>query len=72
MVAKAGSTDLKAFGEDGSGIAVESVWRGAPCCDRDRSHESTRDVLRYVAMTRARSVLMMVGEETGLKRATNV
>lgn len=34
--------------------------------------ESTRDALRYVAMTRARSVLMMVGEETGLKRATNV
>ena len=28
--------------------------------------ENTRDALRYVAMTRARSVLVMVGEEAGL------
>jgi len=72
-VDRVGSFDLKAFGEEGSGIAVESVWRfkglERPAVIVTDLTESTRDTLRYVAMTRARSVLVMVGEEAGLKRA---
>ena len=66
------SFDLKAYGEDGSGIAVESVWRfkglERPAVIVTDLTVSTRDALRYVAMTRARSVLVMVGEEAGLRR----
>jgi len=66
------SFDLKTFGEDGSGIAVESVWRfkglERPAVIVTDLTVSTRDALRYVAMTRARSVLVMVGEEAGLRR----
>lgn len=71
-VERVGSFDLKAFGKDGSGIAVESVWRfkglERPAVIITDLTETTRDALRYVAMTRARSVLVMVGEEAGLKR----
>jgi superfamily I DNA and RNA helicase len=71
-VERVGSFDLKAFGEEGSGIAVESVWRfkglERPAVIVTDLTESTRDALRYVAMTRARSVLVMVGEEAGLRR----
>jgi len=72
-VDRVGSFDLKAFGEEGSGIAVESVWRfkglERPAVIVTDLAEGTRDALRYVAMTRARSVLVMVGEEAGLKRS---
>ncbi|MDA0350419.1 MAG: ATP-dependent helicase [Verrucomicrobia bacterium] len=71
-VDRVGSFDLKAFGEEGSGIAVESVWRfkglERPAVIVTDITEGTRDALRYVAMTRARSVLVMVGEEAGLMR----
>ena len=71
-VDRVGSFDLKAFGDEGSGIAVESVWRfkglERPAVIVTDLTEGTRDALRYVAMTRARSVLVMVGEEEGLKR----
>ena len=71
-VERVGSFDLKAFGDEGSGIAVESVWRfkglERPVVIVTDITASTRDALLYVAMTRARSVLVMVGEEGGLKR----
>jgi len=71
-VERVGSFDLKAFGEDGSGVDVESVWRfkglERPAVIVTDLTERTRDALRYVAMTRARSVLVMVGEEAALKR----
>ena len=70
-VERVGSFDLKVFGEEGAGIAVESVWRfkglERPAVIVIDITENTRDALRYVAMTRARSVLVMVGEEKGLQ-----
>jgi superfamily I DNA and RNA helicase len=72
IVKTEGSFDLKAFGDEGSGIAVESVWRfkglARPAVIVTDLTECTLYALRYVAMTRARSVLVMVGEEEGLKR----
>ena len=72
-VDRVGSFDLKAFGEEGSGIAVESVWRlkglERPVVIVTDLTEGTQDALRYVAMTRARSVLVIVGEEAALKRS---
>ena len=69
-VERVGSFDLKAFGEEGSGIAVESVWRFKGL---ERSAvivtdltESTKDSLLYVAMTRAQSVLILVGDKDEL------
>ena len=71
-VDQVGSFDLKAYGNDGYGIDVESVWRfkglERPAVIVTDLTENTRDALRYVAMTRARSVLVMVGEESGLRR----
>ena len=72
-VDRVGSFDLKAFGEEGSGIAVESVWRfkglERPVVIVTDLTEGTQDALRYVAMTRARSVLVIVGEEAALRRS---
>ena len=72
-VDRVGSFDLKAFGEEGSGIAVESVWRfkglERPVVIVTDLTEGTQDALRYVAMTRARSVLVIVGEEAAFRRA---
>jgi len=69
-VERVGSFDLKAFGEEGSGIAVESVWRfkglERPAVIVTDLTESTKDSLLYVAMTRAQSVLILVGDKDEL------
>jgi superfamily I DNA and RNA helicase len=74
-VDRVGAFDLMAFGEDGSGIAMESVWRfkglERPAVIITDLTAQTADALRYVGMTRARSVLVMVGTEEGLKRLSH-
>jgi ATP-dependent exoDNAse (exonuclease V) alpha subunit len=51
---------------------VESVWRfkglERPAVIVTDLSESTDDALRYVAMTRARSVLVVVGDESAIRR----
>jgi hypothetical protein len=59
--------------ELGGGVEMDSVWRfkgleKPAVIVTDLSNE-TDDALRYVAMTRARGVLVLVGTEDGLKRA---
>ena len=69
-VVRVGSFELKAFGGEGSGIEVESVWRfkglERPAVIVTDLTEDTKDALLYVAMTRARSVLILVGDNDGL------
>ena len=71
-ITRVGAFDLKPLGEEGSGIEVESVWRfkglERPAVIVVDLSETTKDAVRYVAMTRAKSLLVMVGEELGLKR----
>jgi hypothetical protein len=59
---------------DGSGVEMSSIWRfkglDRPAVIITDLTAETSDVLRYVGMTRARSVLAMVGPEEGLKRIT--
>jgi hypothetical protein len=59
---------------DKSGVEMSSIWRfkglDRPAVIITDLTAETSDVLRYVGMTRARSVLAMVGKEEGLKRTT--
>jgi superfamily I DNA/RNA helicase len=59
---------------DGSGVEISSIWRfkglDRPAVIITDLTAETSDVVRYVGMTRARSVLAMVGTEEGLKRVT--
>lgn len=71
-VEKVGAFTLDLPGEEGNGVEMDSVWRfkglERPAVVVTDLTEETSDALRYVAMTRARSVLVMVGTEEGLKR----
>jgi ATP-dependent exoDNAse (exonuclease V) beta subunit len=62
-----GSFDLKPLGVDGNGIDVESVWRfkglERPVVIVTDLTAATATAVRYVAMTRARSVLVMIGDK---------
>ena len=65
-IEKVGSFELKSFGTEGNGVDIESVWRfkgleRAAIIVVDML-ESTENAVRYVAMTRAKSVLVIVGE----------
>jgi superfamily I DNA/RNA helicase len=75
-VDRVGSFDLKPYGEEGSGIAVESVWRfkglERPVVIVTDLTEDTKDALLYVAMTRARSVLILVGDNDGLMQQADL
>lgn len=62
---RVGSFDLKPFGSEGTAVEVESIWRFKGL---ERSAVIITDLatdadnpLRYVGMTRARSVLIIVG-----------
>lgn len=62
---RVGDFDLKALGDDGTGVEVESIWKFKGLERRvviitDLSPDGP-DALRYVGMTRARNILIMVG-----------
>jgi len=60
-----GAFDLKPLGGDGAGVEVESIWRfkglERPVVIITDLLPDARNALRYVAMTRARNILIMVG-----------
>ena len=70
-VKRVGSFDLKSLDDEGNGVNVESVWRfkglECPVVILIDLSESADDALRYVAMTRARSVLVMIGNREELE-----
>lgn len=70
-IERAGAFTLDRGGEQGSGIELESVYRfkglEKPAIIVTDLKPDSPDVLRYVAMTRARNVLILVGDEEVLE-----
>ena len=62
---RVGAFDLKPLGAEGNAVEVDSIWRfkglERPVVIVTDLPATADDALRYVAMTRARSVLVMVG-----------
>ena len=70
-VARVGAFDLRPFGDEGRGVSVESIWRfkglDRPAVVIVGISDETDDALKYVAMTRARRVLVLIGEKSALE-----
>jgi len=64
-IGRLGAFDLKSLGGDGAGVEVESIWRfkglERPVVIITDLLPDAGNALRYVAMTRARNILIMVG-----------